>query len=162
MLTLQPDIRFGRIELDSVGGTVNSELPIPLRVEFWDGSRFTTNSDDSSTEVDGRNDADDNRNIWVEPNQTAFEVTLDDGGQIAAGQSRTVIATHASDVRQQTQVWLELDNTNNELPWLRYRWQDDDRVEVNGEQDPSSVVTFGIYRGNDRVIFRGEPGLTGQ
>lgn len=162
VLTLQPDIRFGRIELDSVGGTVNSELPIPLRVEFWDGSRFITNTDDSSTEVDGRNDADDNRNIWVEPNQTAFEVTLDDGGQIAAGQSRTVTATHASDVRQQTQVWLELDNANNELPWLRYRWQDDNRVEVNGEQDPSSVVTFGIYRGNDRVIFRGEPGLTGQ
>jgi len=162
VLTLQPDIRFGRIELDSVGGTVNSELPIPLRVEFWDGSRFTTNTDDSSTEVDGSNDADDNRNIWVEPNQTAFEVTLGDGGQIAAGQSRTITATHASDVRQQTQVWLELDNANNELPWLRYRWQDDNRVEVNGEQDPSSVVTFGIYRGNDRVIFRGEPGLTGQ
>ncbi|MCG9650711.1 MSHA biogenesis protein MshQ [Vibrio brasiliensis] len=162
VLTLQPDIRFGRIELDSVGGTVNSELPIPLRVEFWDGSRFITNTDDSSTEVDGSNDADDNRNIWVEPNQTAFEVTFGDGGQIAAGQSRTITATHASDVRQQTQVWLELDNANNELPWLRYRWQDDNRVEVNGEQDPSSVVTFGIYRGNDRVIFRGEPGLTGQ
>lgn len=162
VLTLQPDIRFGRIELDSVGGTANSELPIPLRVEFWDGSRFITNTDDSSTEVDGSNDADDNRNIWVEPNQTAFEVTLGDGGPIASGQSRTITATHASDVRQQTQVWLELDNASNQLPWLRFRWQDANRAEINGEEDPSSVVTFGIYRGNDRVIFRGEPGLTGQ
>ncbi|MGD8233148.1 DUF6701 domain-containing protein [Vibrio sp. TRT 1302] len=162
MLTLQPDIRFGRIGLDSVGGTANSELPIPLRVEFWDGSRFITNTDDSSTQVDGSNDADDNRNIWVETNQTAFEVTLGDGGPIASGQSRTITATHASDVRQQTQVWLELDNASNQLPWLRYRWQDANRAEINGEEDPSSVVTFGIYRGNDRVIFRGEPGLTGQ
>ncbi|WP_411354027.1 DUF6701 domain-containing protein, partial [Vibrio parahaemolyticus] len=31
-----------------------------------------------------------------------------------------------------------------------------------GEENPSSVVTFGIHRGNDRVIYRGEPGLTGQ
>ena len=41
-------------------------------------------------------------------------------------------------------------------PWLQYNWRQ------LGDEDPSTVVTFGIYRGNDRVIYRGESGLTGQ
>ncbi|MCZ4295710.1 MSHA biogenesis protein MshQ [Vibrio sinaloensis] len=162
VLTLQPDIRFGRMALDSVGGTTNSALAIPLRVEFWNGSRFITNQDDSSTNVVGSNVISDNRNLWVETGATAADVSLNDSGQVSSGQTRTIEATRDSNVRQQTQLWLELDNASNQLPWLRYRWQDANRAEINGEEDPSSVVTFGIYRGNDRVIFRGEPGLTGQ
>lgn len=162
VLTTQPDIRFGRIELDSVGGTVNSALAIPLQAQFWDGSRFVTNADDSVTNVSGSNVVTDNRDIWLEADAVAYAVPLSGDAQLGSGQSRDIRATHASDVRQQTQVWLELDNDSNELPWLRYRWQDANRIEVNGEQDPSSVVTFGIYRGNDRVIFRGELDLNQQ
>jgi MSHA biogenesis protein MshQ len=39
---------------------------------------------------------------------------------------------------------------------LQYNWRD------KGDEDPSAVVTFGIHRGNDKVIFRGETRLTGQ
>lgn len=38
-------------------------------------------------------------------------------------------------------------------PWLQYNWRN------LGDEDPSTVVTFGTFRGNDRIIFSGEKGM---
>ncbi|MDW1601885.1 DUF6701 domain-containing protein [Vibrio sp. Vb2960] len=156
-LVEQPDIRFGRVDLDDVGGNQGSTLHVPLRVEYWNGSRFIANSDDSQTKVFGEIEDDSQVHIWPTDN-SAKEVTLGDGGTISSGSSRSITATQAEPYRQQTRVWLDLDDSKNGLPWLKYNWDN----KKAGEENPSSVVTFGIHRGNDRVIYRGEPGLTGQ
>ncbi|MFA0053868.1 DUF6701 domain-containing protein [Vibrio echinoideorum] len=166
-LDSQPVLRFGRVALDSVGGTVNSTLTIPLRVEFWNGERFITSdlgSDgDSTTEVQSVNDSSGNVDIWVEENQTADTLTFSGSGTVVDGELNNITVTHSTQVRQQTQMWLELDSGANDMSWLRYNWASPQATsDRNGEQDPSTVVTFGIYRGNDRVIYRGESGLTGQ
>ncbi|WP_299685733.1 DUF6701 domain-containing protein [uncultured Vibrio sp.] len=157
-LTEQPDIRFGRVNLDSVGGNTGAELAIPLRTEYWNGSRFIVNDDDSATRVDASTSASDV--IWSEDDGSPTTVALSDGGQISDGESRNLTASQGEDVsiREQVQLWQSMDDT----PWLRYYWNSDKVPDVSGEQDPSTVVTFGIYRGNDRVIYRGESGLTGQ
>ncbi|WP_104041226.1 DUF6701 domain-containing protein [Vibrio hyugaensis] len=155
-LVEQPDIRFGRVDLDDVGGNQGATLRIPLRVEYWNGSRFIANPDDSQTEVMGETEDNSQVHIWPTDN-TAKVVSLGAGGLVDSGYSRSVTATEAESYRQQTRVWLELDGALNALPWLKYDWDNDDI-----EENPSSVVTFGIHRGNDRVIYRGEPGLTGQ
>ncbi|HHX8539897.1 TPA: DUF6701 domain-containing protein [Vibrio diabolicus] len=153
----QPDIRFGRVDLDDVGGNQGTTLRVPLRVEYWNGSRFIANPNDSQTDVKGVTAAE--THIWpTGAGATPKAVTLGAGGEVASGTSRSVTATQAEPYRQQTRVWLDLDDSKNGLPWLKYNW-DNDKV---GEENPSSVVTFGIHRGNDRVIYRGEPGLTGQ
>ncbi|MBO0210478.1 DUF6701 domain-containing protein, partial [Vibrio sp. Vb0877] len=152
-LKVQPDIRFGRIDLDDVGGNQGTTLYIPLRTEYWNGSRFITNTDDSQTDVAGVTAA--QNHIWpTGTNAAPTDVSLGDGGVVSSGVSRTVTAEQASPYRQQTRVWLDLDAR----PWLKYNWDN----KKAGEENPSSVVTFGIHRGNDRVIYRGEPGLTGQ
>ncbi|MGI3039085.1 DUF6701 domain-containing protein [Vibrio diabolicus] len=157
LLPTQPDIRFGRIDLDDVGGNQGSTLRVPLRVEYWNGSRFIANPNDSQTDVKGVTAAE--THIWpTGAGATPKAVTLGVGGEVASGSSRSVTATQAEPYRQQTRVWLDLDDSTNGLPWLKYNW-DNDKA---GEENPSSVVTFGIHRGNDRVIYRGEPGLTGQ
>ncbi|MGU3814890.1 DUF6701 domain-containing protein [Vibrio diabolicus] len=156
VLAPQPDIRFGRIDLDDVGGNQGSTLRVPLRVEYWNGSRFIANPDDNQTDVKGVTAAE--THIW--PTGTDADpkaVTLGAGGEVSSGSSRSVTATQAEPYRQQTRVWLDLDDSENGLPWLKYDWDND-----GSEENPSSVVTFGIHRGNDRVIYRGEPGLTGQ
>ncbi|EGQ9764363.1 DUF6701 domain-containing protein [Vibrio alginolyticus] len=157
VLSIQPDIRFGRVDLDDVGGNQSSTLRVPLRVEYWNGSRFIANSDDSQTKVFGEIEDDSQVHIWPTDN-SAKEVTLGDGGTVSSGSSRSITATQAESYRQQTRVWLDLDDSKNGLPWLKYNWDN----KKAGEENPSSVVTFGIHRGNDRVIYRGEPGLTGQ
>ncbi|HCG8238312.1 TPA: MSHA biogenesis protein MshQ [Vibrio parahaemolyticus] len=156
-LVKQPDIRFGRIDLDDVGGNQGLTLHVPLRVEYWNGSRFIANPDDSQTDVKGVTAAE--THIWpTGAGATPKAVTLGAGGEVASGSSRSVTATQAEPYRQQTHVWLDLDDSTNGLPWLKYNWDNKNA----GEENPSSVVTFGIHRGNDRVIYRGEPRLTGQ
>lgn len=156
VLAPQPDIRFGRVDLDDVGGNQGSTLHVPLRVEYWNGSRFIANPNDSQTDVKGVTAAE--MHIWpIGAGATPKAVTLGAGGEVASGYSRSVTAKEAESYRQQTRVWLDLDDSANGLPWLKYDWDND-----NAEENPSSVVTFGIHRGNDRVIYRGEPGLTGQ
>ncbi|EGQ9246356.1 DUF6701 domain-containing protein [Vibrio parahaemolyticus] len=156
-LVKQPDIRFGRIDLDDVGGNQGSVLHVPLRVEYWNGSRFIANPNDNQTDVKGVTAAE--RHIWpTGADADPKAVTLGAGGEVSSGSSRSVTATQAEPYRQQTRVWLDLDDSANGLPWLKYNWDNKNA----GEENPSSVVTFGIHRGNDRVIYRGEPGLTGQ
>ncbi|ARV73639.1 hypothetical protein A8140_13380 [Vibrio campbellii CAIM 519 = NBRC 15631 = ATCC 25920] len=156
LLPTQPDIRFGRVDLDDVGGNQGSTLRVPLRVEYWNGSRFIANPDDSQTDVKGVTAAE--THIWPTGTDAAPKtVTLGAGGKVSEGYSRTVTAKEAEPYRQQTRVWLNLEGGGNSLPWLKYDWDKD-----GSEENPSSVVTFGIHRGNDRVIYRGEPGLTGQ
>lgn len=162
LLTSQPIIYFGRAVIDSIGGVTSSTMNIPLRIEFWHGSGFVTHSGDDTTNIAGVNVVSDNRTIWVDNGATAANVNLAAGGVVTDGASNTITVSQSAAVRQQTQVWLDLHRGSNIAPWLRYRWQDANRTEVNGEEDPSTVVTFGIFRGNDRVIFRGESGLTGQ
>ncbi|MGI9919088.1 DUF6701 domain-containing protein [Vibrio owensii] len=155
-LVKQPDIRFGRVDLDDVGGNQGSTLHVPLRVEYWNGSRFIANPNDSQTDVKGVTAAE--AHIWpTGDGANPKAVMLGAGGEVASGYSRSVTAKEAESYRQQTRVWLDLDDSANGLPWLKYDWDND-----NAEENPSSVVTFGIHRGNDRVIYRGEPGLTGQ
>ncbi|MEZ8984782.1 hypothetical protein OAI_07190 [Vibrio cyclitrophicus FF160] len=158
-LTEQPDIRFGRMDLDDVGGNSGTIITIPLRAEYWNGSRFIVNDDDSTTSVTALTSAIDV--IWSENESVPTSVKLFGGGRVSGGESRNLTASQGEDVsiREQVQLWQSMDDT----PWLRYDW-DSGKVsdEENGEQDPSTVVTFGIYRGNDRVIYRGESGLTGQ
>ncbi|WP_330472411.1 DUF6701 domain-containing protein [Vibrio harveyi] len=156
VLPTQPDIRFGRVDLDDVGGNQGSTLRVPLRVEYWNGSRFIANPNDSQTDVTGVKAK--QEHIWPKgDNAKPKDVTLGAGGEVASGHSRSVTAKEAEPYRQQTRVWLNLEGGGNSLPWLKYDWDKD-----GSEENPSSVVTFGIHRGNDRVIYRGEPGLTGQ
>ncbi len=159
VLLAQPDVRFGRIALDDVGGNQGSTLHIPLRIEYWNDSRFIVNQDDSQTKVMGVMEKDSLSHIWPTGASAAPKaVTLGGGGTVSSGSSRSITATQAEPYRQQTRVWLDLDDSKNGLPWLKYNWDN----KKAGEENPSSVVTFGIHRGNDRVIYRGEPGLTGQ
>ncbi|PNQ71234.1 DUF6701 domain-containing protein [Vibrio sagamiensis] len=153
-LVLQPDIRFGRIDLSDVGGNQGERLKVPLRVEYWNGERFVNNVDDDQTTVIGN--VAKQQLIWPLGKNTDPQILqLIDGGQVSSGYLNKLVVFEAAPYRQQTQVWLGLETEGNALPWLKYRW---DRQKIE-EQNPSAVITFGIDRGNDKVIYRAEPGI---
>ncbi|MEZ8105628.1 DUF6701 domain-containing protein [Vibrio cortegadensis] len=163
LLTAQPEIRFGRAVLQDVGGVSGETIAIPLRTEYWDSSlsRFVTNKDDSQAVISGIKAK--QELIW--PNDsTDCDVLLNGTAAVSSGESRLINASQdcteadgkPTKVRQQTRVWLELIKNGNQLPWLQYNWEE----ATDTEENPSAVVTFGINRGNDRIIFRNEPGLT--
>ncbi|WGY48579.1 DUF6701 domain-containing protein [Vibrio sp. ABG19] len=179
----QPDIRYGRMVLDDVGGTTVSKINVPLRTEYWQGSRFVTNRDDNGSWFRSSANSVCRQSIWtadagkfnssLEPRQASLQIPT-----VAAGESDQLMATPHSEqeqnsVREQVRFWLRLDDSSSrspqladssvtcgpqgaDNPWLQYNWRG------VGDEDPSAVVTFGVHRGNDRVIFRGEARLTGQ
>lgn len=185
----QPDIRYGRMALKDVGGTSVSTINVPLRVEYWQGSRFVTNSDDSGSHFATPDDYICRQTVWSQASSSANATlsgsdTSSNWTKVASGQSSKLFAKPASsdesvNDRQQIRFWLRLDDDTSNAsddtrspqvgetgvtcgaqytaqPWLQYNWRD------KGDEDPSAVVTFGIHRGNDKVIFRGETRLTGQ
>lgn len=170
---IQPPARYGRMALDDIGGNSGTTLTIPLRAEFWDGSEFIVNEDDDRSTFNGANTC--KQVIWHSEGVTTTLASLngsgnvDDGEEEVTANQNTPAGTDAP--REQVRLWLRMDESepdsdggNNiscsgsdqDQPWLRYSWRQ------LGDEDPSTVVTFGIYRGNDRVIYRGESGLTGQ
>ncbi len=157
-LLSQPDVRFGRIRLEDVGGHQGATLAVPLRVEYWNGDRFVENTDDNGTTADS--ELEKQNLIWFSEGGDCT-ILLNGYATVSGGTTRKLLAEQDSTTchsvgRQQTEIWLDLDSGGNHLPWLKYNWDS----SHPGEENPSSVVTFGIYRGNDRVIYRGEPGLT--
>lgn len=181
--TTQPDIRYGRMVLGDVGGTSVSTINVPLRVEYWQGSRFAINADDSGSYFATPNEYVCKQTVWPTSGSGSSSKligsdTSSSWAKVASGKSSVVFATPASsdetaDVREQVRFWLRLDDDAHSSPqlsesgvncgaqytsqpWLQYNWRD------KGDEDPSAVVTFGIHRGNDKVIFRGETRLTGQ
>ncbi len=45
------DVRFGRMRLDNALGAEARQLPVPMLVEYWNGSGFVTNTADNCTSV---------------------------------------------------------------------------------------------------------------
>ncbi|MEG3695374.1 DUF6701 domain-containing protein [Vibrio coralliirubri] len=170
---VQPPARYGRMALDDIGGNSGTTLTVPLRAEFWDGSEFVVNEDDDRSTFNSSNTC--KQVIWHSEGVTTTLASLsgsgsvDDGEEDVTANQNTPAGTDAP--REQVRLWLRMDASepdsdggNNiscsggdqDQPWLRYNWRQ------LGDEDPSTVVTFGIYRGNDRVFYRGESGLTGQ
>ena len=177
----QPKLRYGRMVMGSSGGQSGSALTVPLRVEYWNGSRFVVNVDDDRSILNSSNSHVCKQILWSEGAASDSQLSG------AASSTRVTDGEYASleaqadsgdkTVREQVRFWLRLDDTtiagghrspqtalsdvncggNGVVqPWLQYNWRD------KGDEDPSTVATFGIFRGNDKIIFRGEPGLTGQ
>ncbi len=171
---VQPPARYGRMALDDIGGNSGSTLTIPLRAEFWDGSEFVVNEDDDRSTFNGSNVC--KQVIWTSNDVKTTLVSLSGSGDVNDGEEEVTAdqntPTGTDTPREQVRLWLRMDDSepskktgendiscsgsDQDQPWLRYNWRH------LGDEDPSTVVTFGIYRGNDRVIYRGESGLTGQ
>ncbi|MCG7584287.1 polymer-forming cytoskeletal protein [Photobacterium sp. OFAV2-7] len=163
------DIRYGRMVLEDVGGRADSKIAIPLRAEYWDGNDFETNTDDSLSTFDGDNYC---KQIIAQSDSTVTDSTSQTSGQgsVTAGEISSgefVAQPHSkTNYREQVQFWQRLTSatpaklkasdctgSHSNQPWLQYNWRQ------FGDESPSAVVTFGVYRGNDRIIYRGEKGM---
>ncbi|MGF1685807.1 hypothetical protein L4C36_03835 [Photobacterium japonica] len=169
--------RYGRMVMDDTAGRAGTPLAIPLRVEHWNGSAFMAHDEDNVSAFDGQYYC---KQILMQSDTSVDSDTLMSGGGVvekgvaASGQ----LLAHPHDLpqyREQTRFWQKLvdqtpareaandpvilcepgavDRNGESQPWLLYNWRQ------QGDENPSALVTFGTYRGNDRVIYRGEKGM---
>lgn len=135
------EMRFGRLRVEDNYGSEFEELLIPIRVEYWDGVNFIVNRlDNCSSYNESR--------LVVEDNQT---VTNGPGDNFTAGvypPGKGLFLMPPAPVEQRSYT---IDYVSPE-PWLRYDWNNDG--DFNDPNDnPSGVLQFGRFRGNDRVIY---------
>jgi len=141
------NLRFGRAYLENSFGPETSNLPQPFLIQYLNASgSYVINDQDSCTNFD------------------ASEFTLTSGtldetetgvnavtGQLESGETRLMLLT-APGAGNQGTINVEYDIYD----WLKYDWDWNgvDAKEFN--QDPSAIATFGIFRGNDRIIYQRE------
>ncbi|MBE8128256.1 hypothetical protein IC627_01670 [Photobacterium damselae subsp. piscicida] len=163
------DLRYGRMVLQDAAGDIRGPVAIPLRVEYWNGAAFETNADDSSSHFDGRNYC--RQILYPQPDKGNSPSTSGIGNvdQGVASNEKLVAYPDVSALepfKQQVRFWQRLSNSTKPTdaaiscfgstslqPWLSYNWR------KQGDEDPSAVVTFGVYQGNKRIIYRAEAGV---
>lgn len=132
-----PTQKYGRLVIK--GGNVadasapaSTLVPLEFRTEFWSGTAFVVNTDDSCTVIDPASVSFTTVGLGV----TGSSYPLSSGLTGATFLSATVPGGL-------TGVWPVFYAAP---PWLKYSWQEEDG-------DPSSEVSVGRYRGNKRQIF---------
>jgi predicted acyltransferase (DUF342 family) len=133
------EIRFGRLILKNSFGPETSNLPQPMQLEHFDGTAFTVTSDNNCVSYDASNMI--LTNISLDP---SLSNVLGGTGSFVLGKTRE-IQLESPGVGNQGEIGVSYDTYN----WLKYDWDNDGAYDDN----PSVVTTFGLYRGNDRIIY---------
>lgn len=143
-------IYYGRVKVENAYGPETEPVPQVFKTEFYDGSQFVLNSLDSDSAYDLSN---------------VFAITVTDVGN--SGNSLTVGDSSISGASGNVGFFASgLLQVNWSVPvngrygayrfsygvesWLKYDW-DGSGDGVN--EDPNGNVSFGQYRGNDRIIY---------
>ncbi|WP_318463791.1 DUF6701 domain-containing protein [Photobacterium leiognathi] len=162
-----PNLHYGRMVLSDAISMFDKPVTIPLKIEHWNGTEFVTHGDNSGSKYNSNYFC----KVALHPTGAENEsiLTANKIDNVTLGKSDKIEAhpnlSKPDDYKkQQTRFWLRIANDapvdigcsqdNKEYqPWLTYNWRE------LGDEDPSAVVTFGVYRGNDRIVYRGEKGL---
>ncbi|WP_423897061.1 DUF6701 domain-containing protein [Candidatus Pelagadaptatus aseana] len=150
------NLRFGRLFTKDVHGPESSPLPLILRAEYWNGSGWQLNSDDSCSSFPRAN---------IDFAGTAIvndsDLPVGVGSGTATGSFLNLSATVMTLVAGDAGLVFSAPGSGNtgsfpvavdtsSMPWFQFDWDQD------GSHDddlPDATVSFGSYRGHDRVIY---------
>ncbi|MEP4891283.1 MAG: DUF6701 domain-containing protein [Aliiglaciecola sp.] len=142
LLPFGQEVRFGRWVLKNNYGPETSSLNIPMQIEYWNGSRFVINSEDNFTRFDGSTDV----NITDISLSTASSSASGEGA-FQSGRAELTLSAPGSNHKGDIRIEYEAP------AWLQFDWSDlDSNFDGPYTENPTSIATFGIFHGNDRMI----------
>lgn len=153
------EVRFARLVLENSYGSENSPLRSPLSVEVYGATGFTVHADEVclSTELKEKKSGlkySGNMNLWdyrlIDIDTDAIEIadtTASVTGVLDKGIQKQLFFTAPG--KQGTLEW-----EYNVPAWFKFKWDAlDGGADGNFYDDnPSAILNFGLYRGNDRII----------
>ncbi|WP_244556471.1 DUF6701 domain-containing protein [Enterovibrio nigricans] len=166
---------FGRMRIGGFTETqdFSGEQMLPVIVEYWNGSHFETNVRDNASFVHLAGSLRDQ----LVSNSKNIETQIQwQNGSTAEGKESVSQGVYnlkvvpqqgnkAVPFREQFRFWqclavgCEVDETPIsgfiEQPWLQYGWESATELKKT-----SGLVTYGHYRGSDRLIYKGEKSIT--
>ena len=147
-------IHYGRISLSSTYGPETESLAVPIHSEYYDTGKWLLNSADNCTSIafeesashmellqSGSTDITGNINTISSTGKLLLGVA-DDGNDLLLNAPDTM-----------GEVKLQLDPNHDATGWsdyLNYDWNADGFI--NADDHPEATVTFGQFRGSDRII----------
>ena len=128
---------YGRATLINNYGGADEALLLPLRTQYWDGQMWKLNSNDSCTDFEHANISDASGELIPSENGTLRE------GAYLTGEGMRLSSPNGAG---------NYPVTYTPDTWLLWDWDGD------GEADnpPSATLTYGVYRGNDNIIYKRE------
>jgi MSHA biogenesis protein MshQ len=145
-------MRYGRLQLLNAYGSELLPLPMTLRAQYWNGSAWVVNADDSCTTVVAPTSgsgltfyptvAPGAPGNHLSAGQTLASVNA--SGKLAAGDAGLRFSAPGAGNGGYVDVSISLLTR----PWLRFPWAG------AGDADPSGRATFGIYK--SRLIYSRE------
>ncbi len=132
------EIRFGRLVLSNSFGPETANFPQPMQLEHFDGTEFIVSSDNNCSGYDANKLS--LSNISLNP---ALTSKLGGAGSFQLGKTQA-IELEAPGIGNQGQIGVSYDAYD----WLKYDWDADGVFD----DSPSAIATFGVFRGNDRII----------
>ncbi|TWX68272.1 DUF6701 domain-containing protein [Colwellia sp. C1TZA3] len=141
--TASINIRFGRAAIENSFGPETVDLPQSFSTQYLNANgRYVVNEQDSCTNYD----ADNIKLTSGTLNKNATSVN-DAAGQIDDGETRAIILT-APGAGKQGNINIEYEVYS----WLKYDWNWNGVDAKLFDENPSAIATFGVFRGNDRII----------
>ncbi len=140
------EVRYGRLVMENVYGPENLERPavlrMPFEVEVFDGDRFDRHSDDSCNSWS---------TVGIDVVEAPARHTLKpDSGTFVDGKGEPLSISPTGERGTDVLEW-------SVSTWLQDFWgreSENPGEPAEGElQNPRATATFGVYRGNDRIIY---------
>ncbi|MBA6288073.1 LamG domain-containing protein [Colwellia sp. MB3u-4] len=153
-------IRFARMVVQNSYGSENAELRSQLSIEVYDGASFNTHTDEScvtpliGSEKDGAKYSG-NLDLWE-----YRLIDIDGGDDIEAIDTQASVSDDFY-YGIQNQLFFSKPEEQGALEWeyqvptwLAFKWN---TLDANNDgnfydDNPSATLSFGTYRGNDRII----------
>jgi len=155
------NLRHGRLFLQDVHGPESALLSVPFQSEYWVNSRWVLNTDDSCTQLPNTAIELDAEAVSVNRSVNVDGAGADDTtGSFGIGNVNNLVST-VDLAGGDAELFFSVPNVQGDFPvdvdllafpWLRFDW--DQNADHNDDtRVPSATVSYGRYRGHDRVIY---------
>lgn len=136
----------GRIKLINNYGSELLPLTIPVKLEYFNGSFYVPNTNDSCTTFTSANVS-----FTTDPESLVTDPSV---VEISNGEGSIVLsAPTPNGTTGQVDIELDLSSSGANLPHLQHDWPNDDNSDGNFNDNPTSRGSFGIYDGEQNVIY---------
>ncbi len=132
--------RYGRLQLMNALGSEQHDLPVQLKAEYFNGSLFVHNDQDSCSVVEPAR-------LLIDSTGRPAITASGNNATLQQGLSNAFdLLLQAPGVESRYPLQYQL----SDAPWLQYDWN-----PANGPtlENPQAEAVFGSFRGNNRQIF---------
>lgn len=134
------DWRYGRLQLMNALGSEQHNLPVQLRAEYFNGSLFVLNDQDSCSPVQPTR-------LIIDSTGRPAITASGTNAQLQQGLSSAFdLLLGAPGVESRYPLEYQL----SDAPWLQYDWNPNNGPTL---ENPKAEAVFGSFRGNNRQIF---------